>query len=143
MKLIIQKISILLFAFVPVLFVAAALAPKGEVPQVEPLQPLPQFVKPNIEQNVSRNTEDVGENESSSNENINTNIPDNGVGNIDSHDVSTSDVENPTAITADEPQPLSNRSQNLLLGVVVGGVVIALVLVFLGIRHHYKNQKKS
>lgn len=142
MKSISTKSSFAFLAFSSLMFLSVALAPpKGAVPEVQPLQPLPEFIKPNVEHNVNGNAEGVSN--SNANSNIDQGTNSNVIDNANNLQVSFPIPENSNVISQNTPAPLSDQNQNILLWVVVAGLVIAGVLVALGIRHHFKNQNKD
>lgn len=131
MQNILKKIGFTGLVFSAALFLSAALAPSGQVPVVEPLQPLPEFIKPNIEQNISRNADNQQTSEQPSETGEETGAP--------PANNAPVVVPTPEVINQETPAPISQGGQSLLLWVVVLGLVIVLVLVVLGIRYHYKN----
>jgi hypothetical protein len=145
-KILIKKISAALLVLASLSLTAIALAPDvpGNLPVVEPLQPLPELIKPNIELNVDRNADDVSTNPAATPPPGSSSAPsapgtsaEPGQGNVPVV------VPTPEIIAMPTPVPMSERGQSILLWVVLGGVLIALVLVFMGVRHHAKNSTKN
>jgi hypothetical protein len=146
MKFIIKKFNILFLVGAAVLFLAVALAPpKGEVPVLEPLQSLPEFIKPDIETNISRsaNDEQAAPNQEAGSTAGSTEGQTVDSGPNSENEITSPENENSALSEQPAPAPLSDRGQSILLYVVLIGLAIVLVLVVLGVRHHFKNQSKN
>ncbi len=128
MKATVSKIVFLLFVLTMVSTTAIALAPEG-VPELEPLQPAPAYIKPNIEQNITREAQNpikTGEDEAVQ------------------PDPKSSDASGDIMpeLPQENLEQASDPSGSSILYLVAFGMFVTLALVVLAVKHHAHNQHK-